>query len=69
MSKGDRDRTVDREAYRRGWERVFGGREEGVDLAASPDVRVRYYYHGSRTGMTATRVNGGSEPERRDGGC
>jgi hypothetical protein len=28
--KGDRDRTVDREAYRRGWERVFGG-GRGVD--------------------------------------
>lgn len=23
--KGDRDRTSDREAYRDGWERVFGG--------------------------------------------
>lgn len=27
MSKGDRDRTADRQAYRAGWERTFGGVE------------------------------------------
>jgi len=27
--KGDRDRTADRDAYNRGWERIFGG---NIDL-------------------------------------
>ena len=37
--KGDRDRTTDRDAYDRGWERIFGGNIDSTEEAVSfPDV-------------------------------
>jgi len=37
--KGDRDRTTDRDAYNRGWERIFGGNIDSTEEAVSfPDV-------------------------------
>jgi len=37
--KGDRDRTTDRDAYDRGWERIFGGNIDSTEEAVYfPDV-------------------------------
>jgi len=37
--KGDSDRTTDRDAYDRGWERIFGGNIDSTEEAVSfPDV-------------------------------
>ena len=37
--KGDRDRTTDRDAYDRGWERIFGGNIDSTEEDVSfPDV-------------------------------
>lgn len=36
--KGDRNRTTDRDAYDRGWERIFGGNTESTKGFASSDV-------------------------------
>ena len=43
--KGDRDRTTDRDAYDRGWERIFGGNIDSTEEAVSfPDVgAIRTY--------------------------
>tara|TARA_R100001086_G_C11798345_1_gene248184 strand:+ start:605 stop:808 length:204 start_codon:yes stop_codon:yes gene_type:complete len=36
--KGDRDRTTDRDAYDRGWERIFGGNIDSTKAAMLSDV-------------------------------
>ena len=45
--KGDRDRTTDRDAYDRGWERIFGGNIDSTKAAMLSDV-----------GATPTSSNG-----------
>lgn len=36
--KGDRDRTTDRDAYDRGWERIFGGNTDSTKAETFSDV-------------------------------
>ena len=36
--KGDRDRTTDRDAYDRGWERIFGGNTDSTKAEMFSDV-------------------------------
>ena len=36
--RGDRDRTTDRDAYDRGWERIFGGNIDSTKTAMLSDV-------------------------------
>ena len=36
--KGDRDRTTDRDAYNRGWERIFGGNMAATKAETFSDV-------------------------------
>lgn len=36
--KGSRDRTTDRDAYDRGWERIFGGNIDSTKAAMLSDV-------------------------------
>jgi hypothetical protein len=36
--KGDRDRTTDRDAYDRGWERIFGGNVDSTKAEMFSDV-------------------------------
>ncbi len=45
--KGDRDRTTDRDAYNRVWERIFGGNIDSTKAAMLSDV-----------GATPTSSNG-----------
>ena len=37
--KGDRDRTGNREAYREGWDRIFGKDKKEKDATAIPDSK------------------------------
>ncbi len=36
--KGDRDRTIDKDAYNQGWERVFGGNIDLIQEETPEDV-------------------------------
>ena len=36
--KGDRDRTTDRDAYDRGWQRIFGGNTDSTKAEMFSDV-------------------------------